>query len=131
MIRPLTALALFIALLPASAQSDPSAANIRAHMAFLASDRLKGREAGTLEYDIAARYVAAQMKQLGLKPMGTGQQPYFQSVPLLAYRTRDHGVLTLRDSSGRATPLIFGRDYVVSGNPLAAALDVDAPLVFV
>ena len=51
------------------AQPDPSAANIKAHMAFLASDRLKGREAGSPEYDMAADYVAAQMKQLGLKPL--------------------------------------------------------------
>src|SRR5258706_3117684 len=112
MIRPLTALALFIALLPASARSDPSAANIRAHMAFLASDKLKGREAGSPEYDIAADYVAGQMKQLGLKPIGAGQQPYFQPVPLLAFRTGDQGALTLRDSAGRVMPLIFGQDYV-------------------
>jgi hypothetical protein len=130
MIRPLTALALFIALLPASAQSDPSAVNIRAHMAFLASDRLKGREAGTPEYDIAAHYVAAQMKQLGLKPAG-GKGDYFQHVPLLAYRTKDQGVLSLHDSSGHVTPLIFGKDYLVGGSPLAATTEMDAPLVFV
>ena len=41
-----------------------SAANIRAHMAFLASDRLKGREAGSPEFDMAADYVAAQMNSL-------------------------------------------------------------------
>ena len=113
------------------AQTDPSAANIKAHMAFLASDRLKGREAGSPEFDLAAGYVAAQMKQLGLKPMGTGTQPYFQAVPLMASRTIDQGALTLRDSSGRATPLVFGKDYVVTGNPLAATLDMNAPLVFV
>src|SRR5689334_11612546 len=46
----------------ATAQTGPdSAANIKAHMAFLADDRLKGREAGSPEYDIAADYVASQM----------------------------------------------------------------------
>ena len=117
----------------ASAQpaGDASADNVRAHMAFLASDRLKGREAGSPEYDMAADYVAAQMKRLGLKPMGRGQRPYFQPVPLVSYAARDPGALTLRDSSGRAMPIVFGKDYVVSGNPLAASLDIDAPLVFV
>ena len=43
---------------------DPSAARIKADMAYLASDRLKGREAGTAEYDMAARYVMDQMKQI-------------------------------------------------------------------
>jgi hypothetical protein len=127
--------ALPLLLSPAAAQTesstDISAANIRAHMAFLASDRLKGREAGSPEFDLAADYVATQMKQLGLKPMGTGKQPYFQHVPLLSYRTADKGVLTLRDSSGRTNPLVFGKDYVVGGDPLAASLDVNAPLVFV
>jgi Zn-dependent M28 family amino/carboxypeptidase len=125
------ALALFGTQVWAQPAGDASANSVRAHMTFLASDRLKGREAGSPEYDIAADYVAAQMKRLGLKPMGTGQQPYFQPVPLVASAARDPGVLTLRDSSGRATPVVFGKDYVVSGNPLAANLDIDAPLVFV
>jgi len=113
------------------AQPDPSAANIKAHMAFLASDRLKGREAGSPEYDMAADYVAAQMKQLGLKPLGANKQSYFQPVPLVASRTKDQGKLTLKDASGRVTVLEFGKDYVVNGSPLAETLDVDAPLVFV
>ena len=117
--------------MPGSAQpaADPSAANIRAHMAFLASDRLKGREAGSPEYDMAADYVAVQMKQLGLRP--AGKQSYFQPVPLMASRTRDQGALTLKDASGRVTALEFGKDYVVNGSPLAETQERDAPLVFV
>ncbi len=110
--------------------AEPSSANIRAHMAFLASDRLRGREAGTPEYDIAANYVAAQMKQLGLVPRGDKGR-YFQHVPLLAYRTKDQGVLTLHDAAGHATPLLFGKDYLVGGSPLAETIQMDAPLVFV
>ncbi|HWM60609.1 MAG TPA: M28 family peptidase, partial [Rhizomicrobium sp.] len=114
----------------ASAQApDPSAANIRADMAFLASDRLKGREAGTPEYDMAAKYVADQMKQIGLVPDLKGS--YFQHVPLTAFRTKDQGALSLQDKSGHATPLVFGTDYLVGGNALAATVDVNAPLVFV
>ena len=37
----------------AVAQSDPSAANIRAHMTYLASDLLQGLEAGSPGYDPA------------------------------------------------------------------------------
>jgi Zn-dependent M28 family amino/carboxypeptidase len=71
------------------------------------------------------------MKQLGLKPIGAGKQPYFQPVPLVAYRTRDEGAMTLHAASGSAPPLVFGKDYVVNGNVLAATVDLDAPLVFV
>ena len=56
----------------AHSADDPSAARIKADMAYLASDRLKGREAGTAEYDMAAGYVMDQMKQMltatGLEP---------------------------------------------------------------
>jgi Zn-dependent M28 family amino/carboxypeptidase len=115
---------------PAWAQPDSSAANIRADMAFLASDKLKGREAGTPEYDMAAKYVADQMKQIGLVPKGD-KGSYFQHVPLVAYRTKDQGVLSLHDASGHVTPLLFGKDYLVGGNSLVADFRVDAPLVFV
>ena len=111
------------------AQPDQSAANIKAHMAFLASDKLKGREAGSPEFDLGADYVAAQMKQLGLKP--SGKQSYFQPVPLVASRIKDQGRLTLTDASGRVTALEFGKDYVVNGSPLAETLNMNAPLVFV
>ena len=41
---------------------DVSAQNIEAHIRFLASDYLKGRDAGSDGYEIAANYVAAQMR---------------------------------------------------------------------
>ena len=129
-------LALFAVLLsaPAPAQPDQAAANIKADMAYLASDRLKGREAGTPEYDMAARYVADRMKQIGLVPTGGSNNPgggYFQHVPLLAYRATDPGSMILHDKSGRELPLVFGTDYVVSGYGLSPGLKMDAPLVFV
>jgi hypothetical protein len=132
--KSLASLMSLLLLSPAWSQPESqSAANIRADMAFIASDKLKGREAGTPEFDQAAAYVAGQMKQIGLKPMGpgNGERSYFQHVPLVSYRTTDQGKLILRGKSGRAAPLVFGKDYVVSGNPLAATQDIDAPLVFV
>lgn len=120
-----------LAAVAATAAAQPlsgSAANIHADIAFLASDLLKGREAGSVEYDIAANYVAAQMEQAGLKP-GAGKS-YFQKVPLVAYRARDPGSLAVTDRAGHVTPLVFGKDYVVSGSPLGATLKADAPLVF-
>src|SRR5262252_2980869 len=110
----LALLVLLLPVMPVAAQPDASAARIKADMAYLASDKLKGREAGTPEFDQAADYVAAQMKQIGLKPMGdikNGARGYFQHVPLLADRTKDQGTVVLRDKQGRETPLAFGKDY--------------------
>jgi len=49
---------------------------IRDHIQYLASDQLKGREAGTPEGDLAARYIARQMEASGLEPAGT--EGYYQ-----------------------------------------------------
>src|SRR3569623_251609 len=117
------------AALAAPAIDQQSSANIHAHIAFLASDLLKGREAGTPEYDIAAAYVASQMEQLGLKP-GAGKS-YFQHVPLMAARAAGPGTLALKGKDGKSTPFVFGSEYVPRGNVLFPALKLDLPMVFV
>src|SRR4051812_31618582 len=114
----------------AQGADDPSAARIKTDMAYLASDRLKGREAGSAEYDIAARYVMDQMKQIGLQPAGD-KSSYLQHVPLVADRPTDQGRMTLMDKSGRSTVLTFGKDYLVGGLVQAQSWSMQAPLVFV
>ena len=106
-----------------------SADRIRAHMSFLASDLLEGREAGTRGYDIAAQYAASQFAQLGLTPAGDAGT-YFQKTPMTSFRPADEGRMVLRDAKGRETALAFGQDYMVASNPLKAELAVSAPLVF-
>ena len=115
---------------PTPQEGAQTAADIHAHMAFLASDLLRGREAGTVDFDIAAAYVASQMEQLGLKPLGGDGKSYRQPVPLLAYRAADPGALVLKDAQGTEEPLKFGEDYLVRGSPFGAAVKKSAPLVF-
>lgn len=55
---------------------------VEAHIRFLAADELKGRDTGTPELKIAARYIAAHMQGYGLQPV-EGASSYFQSVPLM------------------------------------------------
>ncbi|WP_293376291.1 M28 family metallopeptidase [Phenylobacterium sp. SCN 70-31] len=112
---------------------DRSAAAVRAHVEFLASDLLEGREAGTRGYDIAAAYVASQFAQLGLTPAGDvreGKTTWFQDTPLLAVRQADDGRFALLDRGGAETVLVPGED-VITGRPLGAPeLKLNAPLVF-
>ncbi|CAN5788255.1 M20/M25/M40 family metallo-hydrolase [soil metagenome] len=115
---------------PSAAEAQTSADNIKAHVSFLASDLLEGREAGSRGYDIAAAYAAAQMAQLGLKP-GGDKGTFFQHVPLVAFQAADQGTFVLRDKAGKATPLVFGEDYLVGRNPVATETKLSAPLVFV
>lgn len=132
MFRPLLAtslLALALSTPLAAEEWQPEIGAMRAHVGFLASDEMLGREAGTPTYDIAARYVAAQFEALGLKPAG-GKDSYLQPVPLVTFRAADEGSVELV-RGGTATKLQFGVDYLPGANPLSATLAKDAQLVFV
>lgn len=115
---------------PAQPEADRSAANIRAHMRFLASDLLQGREAGSDGYQIAAEYVASHFAQFGATPAGDNGT-YFQTVPMVAYRPAEHGSLVLRKKSGAAENLEFGKDFLPARQPRTPELSLDAPAVFV
>jgi hypothetical protein len=107
-----------------SQQLPADQAAMRAHVAYLASDELKGREAGTPEYDRAAAYVADQMARAGLKPAGDAGS-WFQKVPLLASRASAEPSMTMN-----GTPLVFGVDFTLRGSSASATIDVSAPVVF-
>lgn len=53
--------------------------NAEAHLTFLASDEMRGRDTGSPEIDIAANYIASYFRQLGIKP-APGAERYFQIV---------------------------------------------------
>jgi hypothetical protein len=108
---------------------DASADRVRAHIEFLASDLLQGREPGTPGYEIGADYVAAQFRQLGLTPAGDSGS-YFQRVPLLSYRLTDRGTFTLRGTDSRRIALTFGEEYLPVKSPVPGPRSISAPLVF-
>jgi len=105
-------------------------AAMKAHVMFLASDAMKGRDVGSPEFDIAAQYVAAQFYAAGLKPMGD-DGGYLQKVPLTGYKIAGEGSASWTAAGGAAVPLAFGKDFTPAANPAAKATDVAAPLVFV
>lgn len=104
-------------------------AAMKAHVMFLASDAMKGREAGSPEFDIAAQYVASQFYAAGLRPAGD-DGGYLQRVPLVSYKAADEGAMTWAGISGKAQPLVFGEDYVPAANPAKADTMVSAPVIF-
>jgi Zn-dependent M28 family amino/carboxypeptidase len=53
---------------PLSAPAEASGERLRAHVSHLASEQLEGRRTGTHGANLAAQYVAAEFKRLGLKP---------------------------------------------------------------
>jgi Zn-dependent M28 family amino/carboxypeptidase len=77
-----------------------SAERIKAHVAYLASDRLEGRGPGSRGEFLATEYIAAEFKKAGLKPIGE-RDTYFQPVPLVRVITSPKS--TLRAVKGETT----------------------------
>ncbi|ADV62464.1 peptidase M28 [Isosphaera pallida ATCC 43644] len=71
---------------PAAVLHEITARELKAHVAFLASDLLKGRDTATPESRLAAEYLAAQLLGHGATPGGDiledGQASYLQKFPL-------------------------------------------------
>jgi Zn-dependent M28 family amino/carboxypeptidase len=73
---------------------------VKAHVAYLASDRLEGRGPGTRGEFLATEYIAAEFKKAGLKPIGE-RGTYLQPVPLVRVVTNPKS--TLRATKGETT----------------------------
>ena len=117
------------ALAPLAAAGTPaetSLAALRAHLEFLASDALEGRDTGSRGYEIAALYASAQFRQWGLAP-GAGEA-YLQPVPLLEMQRSASSVEVLSDRGSES--LAWTHDYVLSSRPGAPELTLVAPVVF-
>jgi hypothetical protein len=96
---------------PGSTQPAFSPESFRSHVAFLADDRLEGRDTGS--------------RGLGLKP--AGRDGWYQQVPFLETRlSGEPGSLTI---GGRR--FLHGQEVVLTPTPDEAPLAVEAPVVFV
>jgi len=110
---------------PAPAQPTFSPESFRSHVAFLADDRLEGRDTGSRGYDLAALYVASRFEALGLKP--AGREGWYQQVPFLESRlSGEPGSLTVGGRRFR-----HGQEIVLTPTPDEAPVAVEAPVVFV
>ncbi|MFT4926759.1 MAG: hypothetical protein ACI8WB_002857 [Phenylobacterium sp.] len=107
--------------------------NLRAHIEFLADDLLRGRDTGSVEYEIAARYVASHFKQFGLQPAGENNS-WFQSVPFTK-STPDKSSLEMivhgTQSSDKSISFTYPEQFMSGANALTTQDDIRAKLVFV
>lgn len=110
---------------PAAAPPQFSPESFRSHVAFLADDRLEGRDTGSRGYDLAALYVASRFEALGLEP--AGREGWYQQVPFLETRlSEEPGSLAI---GGRR--FVHGQEIVLNPTPEAGPVTVEAPAVFV
>jgi hypothetical protein len=111
-------------------EADGSLARrIRAHVGFLADDALRGRETGSAEYEIAARYVAAQFELLGLEPLAP-QGGWFQRVPLRTKRLVEGSASVALHTADGDVELEWLHDFTMGGDAFRGESEVTAPVVF-
>jgi hypothetical protein len=108
---------------------------IRAHIRFLSDSLLEGRAPDSRGYQIAARYVAAELEAMGLRPGGVGGT-WFQPVPLrkAILDTSKSSITVFADSPGSRPAeqaFVDGRDYVLTGDVNHAEYTLEGPVVFV
>lgn len=113
----------------AVAQPVANAQAIEAHMQFLASDALAGRDTGSKEHEIASLYIATQLQALGLSPAGDNGS-YFQRVPMRKARlVQDSATFTLH-VDGKNTDFSYPKAFFTGPSMQYMQTDVTAPLVF-
>jgi hypothetical protein len=70
---------------PARPAPRVSTRALQAHVAFLSDNALEGRATGSRGAAVAAHYIAAQFRRLGLEPAGDSGT-YFHALPLVSRR---------------------------------------------
>lgn len=98
---------------------------MRAHTYFLANDLLAGRGTGTPGADLAAVYIAAQCRELGLRPLGSD---FFQEVPLVEAMV-DSAALLARTAEG-AWRYSYPHDFLPDFGGEHALVSVAGPAVY-
>ncbi len=112
----------------AQAMQFSNADQLKADIAYLADDKLKGRQPGTEGFQMAADYVIARMKSYGVQPAGENGG-WLQQVRLRKAFT-DKGAQVNLTINGQSAKLEYGRDVVIYPNPEAKSSSVSAPVVF-
>jgi Zn-dependent M28 family amino/carboxypeptidase len=107
------------------------AEKIRAAVKYLSDDALQGRGTGQKGGDMAADWIAAQLKSYGVMPAGD-QGTYFQQVNFFGVTTDPkQTTFTFVPKSGPEIALKFADDYVANDQTHAQKSQIDAPLVYV
>jgi TonB family protein len=117
-------------ILAAKALARMDANRIRIHVKFLSSDGLEGRGMGQKGSDLAADYIANQLKDAGLRPAGEAGT-FFQNVPMVGVKTLPQTMFELRPNVGEAIVLKNLDDFATSNESQTEVADFTAPIVFV
>lgn len=102
-----------------AANSDPqiTRAELEAHVTYLASDELRGRQTGTSESRKASEYLARVFQAAGLEPAGD-DGTFFQNVPMERIEYTGQPELHFLAASGDTSIAKWGVDFDLAGGDL-------------
>ncbi len=105
-------------------------ANLKAHITYLASNKLEGRETGKKGEELASKYIIEQFKKLGLEPKGTNG--YIQEFPFT--EGVEYGKSTALAINGKSYergkdwfPLAYSANGSVKGDLVKVGFGIIAP----
>lgn len=101
-----------------------------AHLEYLASDELEGRESGTPGYDLAAAYVAEQFAEIGLAP-GGDDGSWYHRVQLQTYQLDPESAELVLHRDGEDIALEYREEFVMYGDKVRRENEVRGELVYV
>jgi len=99
-----------------------------AALEFLSDDALEGRAPGTRGGDLAAKYIAAEFRQIGLEPAGE-DGTFFHRVPIISLTPRP--TLSLLVPGRPARRLRYPEDYVLWSMRDKQVIEARSSVVFV
>jgi len=114
-------------LTPATRLARAASADVlRGHLEYLSDDLLEGRAPATRGGELAARYVAAQFRRLGLEPAGDSGT-YYHQVPVITHNPAP----TLQTTGANPATLTYRSDYILWSMRNEEQVSLAAPAVFI
>jgi len=108
-------------------------ANLKAHISYLADDKLEGRRAGSNGENLAMEYISDQFKTIGIAPKGT--EGYYQPFEINeGKQVGDSTVFIINETALKAGadffPFLFSAEKKVEASPAIALQEPDMPWFF-
>lgn len=105
-------------------------ANLKAHVSFLADDKLEGRRAGSNGEKLAMEYISEKFKSNGISPKG--KEGYFQSFDINeGKQIGEKTSFSINDTSLKAGddffPFLFSAQKSLEASPAIAIQEADMP----
>ena len=104
-------------------------ANLKAHVAYLADDRLEGRRAGSAGEQLAMEYIRTKMQEAGLSPRG--ENGFLQPFPIHEGKKADTSSYFIINekplSASDYFPLPYSAEKSVEATPAIALQEADMP----